>query len=308
MPTLTTSNLTNLREDLSDVITNLTPTATPFTSMIGKGKATNQRHEWLRESLAAPNAMNAQADGAIAPDATANIPEKLSNMTQVYAKTVSVSGSAQAFNTVGSKNELNRQKISKGLELKRDIEASFISANASASGNVRVSGGAIAWVKTNASTGANGATIGYNGSNVGAITNGTNRALTESMLLDALEGIFVQGGTPKKVMTGTQLKKKLSTFTGNGTKQQMAKDETVHQSVSVYASDFGTVDLIAHPYWQVSTAILAFDPDLWSAAYARSYEAVPLSKIGDYDSVMMTTEVTLECRNEAGNATIRDVT
>lgn len=308
MPTLTTSNLTNLREDLSDVITNLTPTATPFTSMIGKDKATNQRHEWMRESLASPDANNAQADGAIAPDASATVPEKLSNMTQVFAKTVAVSGSAQAFNTVGSKNELNRQKINKGLELKRDVEAAFISANASASGNTRKLGGAIAWVKTNASVGSNGATIGYSGGNVGAITNGTNRALAENMLLDALEGIFVQGGTPKKVMTGTTLKKKLSMFSAGGAKQQMAKDETVHQSVSLYVSDFGTVDLIAHPYWQVSTAILAFDPELWTAAYARSFETEKLGKIGDYDSYMMTTEVTLECKNEAGNATIRDVT
>jgi hypothetical protein len=306
MPTLVTSALTNAREDLSDVISNITPTITPFTTLIGKTKATNQRHEWLSESLSAPNANNAIADGAVAPDASATVPVKLSNMTQTFAKTVAVSGSAQAFNTVGSKNELNRQLVNKGLEIRRDIEAALISANASDAGNTRKLGGAIAWVKSNAQVGATGTTPGYSAGIVAAPTAGTNRAFTEAMLLDALQAIFVSGGTPKKVMTGTAMKKKISTFNGNGQKQQAADKKTV-QAVSIYESDFGTVDLIAHPYWQVDTCVLAFDPDLWNAAYARSFEKKALGVVGDFDAFMLTTEVTLECVNEAGNATIRDV-
>ncbi|ASP88170.1 hypothetical protein CDO26_27875 (plasmid) [Sinorhizobium meliloti] len=306
MPTLTTNQLTNAREDLSEVISNITPTITPFTTLIGKGKASNQRHEWFRESLAAPNANNALADGAVAPDATSTIPEKLSNMTQTFAKTVAVSGSAQAFKTVGAKNELNRQLVNKGLEIRRDVEAAFISANPSDSSSTRKLGGAIAWVKTNADVGDTGAVAGYSGGAVGAVTAGTNRPFTEDMLLDALEGIFVNGGTPKKVMTGTAMKKKISSF-GISQKQQNAKDKTNHQAVDLYVSDFGTVDLIAHPYWQVSTAVLAFDPELWNAAYARSFEKSELGKTGDFDAYLLTTEVTLECMNEAGNASILDV-
>jgi hypothetical protein len=307
MPTLVSSAITHAHEDLSDVITRLSPTATPFTTLIGKGKATNTRHEWTASSLAAPNPANALTDGAAAPDASANVPVRLSNQTQLFAKTVAVSSSVQATNTAGSKNELNRQKVEKGLEIKRDVEAAFISASPSDDGSTRRLGGAIAWVKTNALMGSNGATIGYSGGAVGAITNGTNRAFTEEMLLQGLEGIFLAGGTPSKVMTGTAMKRKISTFNGNGTKQQNAKDKTIHQSVDVYVSDYGTVDLIVHPYWQVSTAVLAFNPDLWEAAYLTSYETTPLAKTGAFDAHMISAEVTLACLSEAGNATIRDV-
>ena len=41
------------REDLSDMITNISPTETPFLSSIGSSKATNVYHEWLTHSLAA---------------------------------------------------------------------------------------------------------------------------------------------------------------------------------------------------------------------------------------------------------------
>ncbi len=41
------------REDLSDVIYNISPTDTPIMSSIGKTKATGVYHEWQTDSLAA---------------------------------------------------------------------------------------------------------------------------------------------------------------------------------------------------------------------------------------------------------------
>ena len=41
------------REDLSDFITNISPTETPFFSGIGRTKATAVVHEWMTHALAA---------------------------------------------------------------------------------------------------------------------------------------------------------------------------------------------------------------------------------------------------------------
>ncbi len=47
------------REDLTDVIYNISPTETPFMSSIGKTKATAVYHEWQTDSLAAATTANA---------------------------------------------------------------------------------------------------------------------------------------------------------------------------------------------------------------------------------------------------------
>ena len=51
------------REDLSDIIWNISPTATPFLSGITRNTATAVNHEWQTDSLAAP-ANNARVEGA----------------------------------------------------------------------------------------------------------------------------------------------------------------------------------------------------------------------------------------------------
>ena len=63
MAVLTTYNTTGIREDLADIIYNISPTETPFMSGVGKNKATNTSHQWQTDSLGAV-AANAKAEGA----------------------------------------------------------------------------------------------------------------------------------------------------------------------------------------------------------------------------------------------------
>jgi hypothetical protein len=53
MPTYQTYTAIGQREDLSDIIYNISPTDTPLMSSIGKTKATAVYHEWQVDSLAA---------------------------------------------------------------------------------------------------------------------------------------------------------------------------------------------------------------------------------------------------------------
>ena len=52
--TFTTASAKGIREDLSDVIYNISPMDTPFMSGIKKGKANNTYFEWQTDSLASP--------------------------------------------------------------------------------------------------------------------------------------------------------------------------------------------------------------------------------------------------------------
>jgi hypothetical protein len=306
MPTLTTAQISNAREDLSDIITNVDPTETPFFSSIGKTKAKATRHEWLTDTLSAPNANNAVAEGADAVDTTAPVTARISNICQNLQKDIRLSGTIQAVDVAGSKTEKARLTKNRGLEIRRDIEAAFLSGNASDAGATRKLGGYQAFCSTNGFGGANSAITGFSGGIVAAPVSGTPRALTETLFLDMLQSIYTAGGRPKEVLAGPTLKRKISTFTGGGTKFQAADKATINQGVDIYTSDWGTLSVNPHPY-ALTTTVIAYDPDMWSAAFLRNFSLEELGKSGDSDKWMLVAEVTLEAKNEKSSGQVRDL-
>ena len=59
----------SMREDLSNLIYDISPTTTPFMSNIGKDTADNTYFEWQTDSLAAAVSTNAVIEGADAGNA-----------------------------------------------------------------------------------------------------------------------------------------------------------------------------------------------------------------------------------------------
>src|SRR6476646_8363863 len=119
--TFTTGSAIGNREDLSDIITNIAPTATPFISMLAKSKATNTLHEWQTQDLASA-ASNAQAEGDDASAKVVTPTVRLNNRTQISTKTVIISNTQQAIKSAGRKDEMGYQMSLSSLELKRDME------------------------------------------------------------------------------------------------------------------------------------------------------------------------------------------
>lgn len=119
---LTTAAIGN-REDLSDVIYRISPTTTPLLNMAAKSKASNTLHEWQTQDLASASAVNAQAEGDNASAKAVTVTTRLNNRTQISTKTVVVSGTQQAMNPAGRKDELAYQLSMASLELKRKHHA-----------------------------------------------------------------------------------------------------------------------------------------------------------------------------------------
>jgi len=53
MATYTTYNQIGIKEDISDIISNISPTTTPFLSSIGKESVKNTLYQWQEDSLSA---------------------------------------------------------------------------------------------------------------------------------------------------------------------------------------------------------------------------------------------------------------
>jgi hypothetical protein len=99
---LTTAAIGN-REDLTDTIYRISPTATPFISLAAKGKASNTLHEWQTQDLASAVTTNAQAEGDDATAKTVTPTVRLNNRTQISTKTGPKAANRWHANTVGTR-------------------------------------------------------------------------------------------------------------------------------------------------------------------------------------------------------------
>ena len=130
----------NIREDLSNMISNIDRDETPFLSSIGTNKATGPLHEWLTDTYDMPRD-NQQSEGFTFSDSSSDLNqsarERLDNRTQVFGKHILASGSAISSDVAGVANEFAYQLKKKGVEIRRDIDRQatrFIESGAATAG------------------------------------------------------------------------------------------------------------------------------------------------------------------------------
>ena len=310
MATYQTYTAIGQREDLSNVIYDISPTDTPIMSSIGKSKATAVYHEWQTDSLAAATTNNAAVEGDDATDATMSPTTRLGNYTQIVQKTVKISGTLDAVDKAGRKSEKAYQLAKASAEIKRDIET-IISANqgrsAGNSSTARKLGSLLSWITTNSSVGTSGAdptTIG-----VSTRTDGTARSFTETILKDVIQQVYTAGGNPKILMVGAYQKQAVSAFAGIAAQRYMApgnEPTTIIGAADVYMSDFGTVSVVPNRFMRTRDA-LVLDPEYAALAYLRPFATNELAKTGDSEKTQILAELTLEVRNEAAHGIAADL-
>ena len=313
MATYQTYTAIGQREDLSDVIYNISPTDTPFMSSVGKTKATATYHEWQTDSLAAP-ALGGAVEGADASSITASPTTRIGNRTQIFTKSVAVAGTLEAVDKAGRKSEKAYQLAKVSAELKRNIELTLLSNQVSAAGNsstARTLGGLQAWLSTNYDGGTSGV-AGSAGST--ARTDGTNRTFTETILKTVVAEVYTAGGTPKVLMVNPAHKQVVSAFAGIAAQRYMAPSNeptTIIGAADVYMSDFGTISVVPNRFMNSTnsgseTAFLV-DPDMAAVAYLRPFQTIELAKTGDSEKTQLLAELTLEVKNEAAHGIIADL-
>ena len=302
------------REDLSDVIYNISPTETPFMSSVGKTKATATYHEWQTDSLAAA-ATNAVVEGAAASDITVTPTTRVGNRTQISEKTIKISGTMEAINKAGRKSEKAYQLAKVSSELKRDMEKALLNNTVASAGNAttaRTLGGLQTWLSSNYVGGTNGV-AGSLGTT--ARVSGTDAAFTEAMIKTAVKSAFTNGGNPTVLMTTPTQKVNVSAFTGVAAQRYMApsnKATTIIGAADIYLSDFGTLSVVPNRFMTADSGdsgevAFVLDPEYAAVAYLRPFQTNELAKSGDADVTQLLVEYTLEVKNQAAHAIIADL-
>jgi hypothetical protein len=307
----TSSTRGGLREDLSDMIYNISPTDTPLMSTLAKSKATAVYHEWQTDSLASATSANALVEGYDAEATTASPTYRIGNYTQIVGKTVSVSGTLEAVDKAGRKSEKAYQLAKASSEIKRDIEAILFAnqgKSAGSSSSARKMGSMLSWLKSNTayntSDGGDPTTAGTS-----TRTDGTTRTFTEDMLKEIIREAYINGGNPKVCYVSPIGKQKVSTFAGIAAQRYQAPADaptTIIGAADVYLSDFGSISIVPDRFMRTRDAIVV-DPEYAALAYLRPFQTIELAKTGDAEKTQLIAELTLEMRNEAAHGIAADL-
>ena len=292
------------REDLSNIIYNISPMQTPFMSSIGTRNVKNVVFDWQTESLPTPSGTG-QLEGFELSRAASTATARVSNVCQISYRDATVTGSQDAADTAGKRSEMAHQLAIMAKALKRDMEEALCQKGAKTTGNAttaRQTGGFESWITTNDSRGTNGASTGGGA----APTDGTQRALTETLLKDVLELMFASGAEPNLAICGPHNKQVISGFTGRSQARQMVDANTVEASVSIYSSDFGELKIVPSNRSR-ERSLLLVDPEFAKVSYLRNFETIDIATIGDAETKMIVVEYGLEVGNEAAHGIVADL-
>lgn len=307
-----------VREDLSNIIYNISPEDTPFMSSIGRENVNNTFFEWQVDQLAAASSSNAQIEGDDATLDARTATNRVGNYTQISRKVIGVSQTIEAVDKAGMKSYLAYEMAKASAELKRDMESSLLANQQAVVGNsstARRTAGLPAWLRTNTSKGGSGVdptmSSGSDGYPNAARTDGTQRNISETILNDAIQQVWSQGGDPKIAMFGPVNKRKASAFTGiatNRISQNNGANErfTIVNSADVYLSDFGKVSFVANRFQRERDAFV-LDPEYASVGFLRNFSTVELAKTGDNTRKMIVVEYGLKVKTERSHAIIADL-
>lgn len=314
--TVTEHSVIGTREDLADVIYNISPTDTPFMNGIEKTGATQVYHEWQTEVLDAA-AANRAIEGDDPTAKTFAATTRVGNYCQISEKTVIVSGTSRASDQAGRADQLSQQVTKRGKELKRDMEFALTQNQASSaggSGTARSLASLESWLSTNKTsvgTGTAQTTPGFSAGTVVAPTDSTVQgAITKAAVDDVIQQCWTQGGEPTTIMVGPFNRTQVSGFSGISTLQtdaNMSMDISLIGAIDFYKSNFGILKVVPNRFQRDRTALI-LDMEMFAVSFLREIDMYDLAKTGDNDKKQLIAEYTLEAKNESSSGKVSDCT
>lgn len=317
--TFQTTDASGNREELSDVVSRITPEDTPIYSMIEKINVKTTHPEWETDDLAAPEA-NIQDEGDDYTFDATTPADRVGNYTQIMRKTGIISGTQDATDNAGRVEQVKYQKLKKAVELRKDVEYAIVDNNASVGGATRELGSLTSWLETNADRGSGGSNGGFN-SGTGltvAATNGTQRAFTKAILDDVMKQGYESGANFKHVFVSPYVKSVFVTFMSDSNVASFryaassGKNNSIVANADVYEGPYGKV--MIHPNRVMAgSAGLArnaffIDPEYLKFGWFRKMkEDKNIAKTGDAKKFVILGEGTLCPKNEKGLGVAADI-
>lgn len=310
--TLDSYDIKGIREDLSDVIYNISPEETPFYTACAKVTASNTFHEWQTDALRA-SGDNAHIEGDDTVAEARSATTRLGNYSQIFKNSVVIPGTDQGLNKAGRAREMAYQVLKIAKEQKLDIEKALFANQARVAGNsstARRLAGVPAWLTTNTNfqSGASGADPTGDGTDA-RTDDSTPTAFSQTKFDSVMQAIWVSGGKPDSVyLSAFQMNLALG-FTGNNNQRSniTAEAEKVIKHMAVYVTPWGTVEFKPTRENRGRDVFIMQD-DKWAVAVLRATKNEELAKTGDNEKRQVVTELTLVSRNEKASGGIFDNT
>jgi len=326
---LTTNTVTRydasrvVREDLSNIIYNISPVDVPFMSNAGRDTAKQTMFEWNTDFLATPtNTPVIEGDDVQGVTDLRAPTQRVNNFTQINRKIVEVSGTVESVEKAGMKSVLAYNLAKAASEMKRDIEMAATGMQIGNTGSntvARATAGLGAWIVTNYSAGAglgaapvmsgNAGGNPLDGSPVTAAVAGTARAFTEGLLKTAMQQVWSQGGDPKVAYMNASQKIAFSTFAGIATRFRdvpAGKQAQIIGAADMYVGDFGTCAVVIDR-WMPTSIVYVGDTEYASLSYLRNFQTIQLAQTGDNHKRMIVCEWGLRVRQQKSWAAIADL-
>jgi hypothetical protein len=307
MPTFQTYTEIGLKENISDIIVNISPRKTPFQSSIGNEKVHQAVYQWQEDSLRSVSATTA-VEGADAVEITVAPTVMRSNYTAIFSEAVKVSGTVQSAQAYGRAKELAYQMSKSAAALKRDVENAFVGTAAAAAAG----GAAVARVTAGAQqmiTGAGVSTFAAQSGNVFYMN--TAVALSETVLANAIQAAFVAGGDPTRILVTPSNSLVIAGFASASGRYRTIQDSTVSNkttlvnAVNLYVSPFGEQVVEVDRFLKAKHTLI-YDPDMWSQATLRPWTRENLAKVGDSERQLIVGELGLKHKNFSASALVLD--
>lgn len=277
-----------MKEDLMNVLNNLTPTETQLMTGLGKTKASSIRHEILIDTLTAVKA-NAQIEGASISYNTITHPARIVNHCQIFQQGFKVSDTERAIDTAGFDDRYNYEKIKALKMLKNDAEyslmrGSMVSGSGSAARMLRGIKAALSLISAQSGV-----------------------SVSEAIFNDYLQLVWDSSSTEVNAVYGDMyMKRKISGFTAGATKNVETTDRRLVNAVDIYQADAAhMVKLFAHRHVTISGTdtnhdFVGINEDLFKVAFLRQPELKEAQDGGDYSGGSYVMELTLEDRHYNG--------
>lgn len=290
-----------IKEDISDVISNISPTTTPFQSLLKTERANNTVFQWQEDELASV-ADNAKVEGFTAADVALAPTVMRQNYTQIMSKTINISATADAVSTYGRAKETAYQLSKKSAELKREFEFHLVGRAQNATvGNgtdtARRFANAFGTDVNSAAVISSAVTVDKSGA-----------ALDEAAVLSVNQKLYEAGAEGKYMMIKPADSLIVANFAAAaGRNRDFTTGKSVVNAVDLYVSPFGEQKVILNRFIKATEA-LVFDPAMWAIVVLRPFTRELLAKTGDSERHMIVGEYSLKHKNYKGTGRITGLT
>lgn len=276
------------REDLLDVLADVSPDETPLLTLFGTSTAKGTLHEWLKYNVSRPTSVSADIEGADTTFADLTAPSRTNNITQIIKQPIRVSRTERQVNVAAVGDPFAFQKTDALRQMKMKMEYALLNAvkASGSSGVARQMDGIDAFIS----------------SVVTARNSGTS--FSEQELNDMTADAYTAVRADKvfdTVLCTVKIKQAIAGFSGNSTRYIDAKERRLTKDILVYDSAVGSHKIMHHRDVRNvagSTTVYGLREDMHKVAYLDQPAFEELAKVGDSDRGHWVVEFTHEALEE----------